>query len=281
MAQTNVRELFDLQAQEQIYDDFACKEGALNNGSLYLTENYLCFFRNLIGFQKKIKIMWTDVKNLEIKNKEFKVHSNKEKDSPLTFSGFSDFATSSKYVIRLWNAARGIDSDDDDETETPGQSQQSVEVPKPVQSPAEAASLQPVPQSQADSQKQVSQIESEPEQKFEFSSELKSDVAAADVVEKTSEPRTREGSSHDEKSDTSAGTGGKGGESITPEQAMQLVREHVEAANGAAAPADQPDYTTKDELVKLLSKLPVAANHTVINESFLQLSVTEFFRKIL
>jgi hypothetical protein len=116
----------------------------------------------------------------------------------------------------------------------------------------------------------VSQIESEPEQKFEFSSELKSDdVAATDVVEKTSEQRTREGSSHDEKSDTSAGTGGKGGESITPEQAKQLVREHVEAANVAAAPTDQPDYTTKDELVKLLSKLPVAANHTVINESFL------------
>lgn len=50
MAQTNVRDLFDLKSTEQIYDDFSCKEGALNSGRMYLTENYLCFFRNLIGF---------------------------------------------------------------------------------------------------------------------------------------------------------------------------------------------------------------------------------------
>lgn len=73
----------------------------------------------MIGFQKKIKILWTDVQNLEMKNKEFKVHAAKEKDSPFTFSGFSDFPTSSKYVKRLWNAARGIDSDDENHPEEP------------------------------------------------------------------------------------------------------------------------------------------------------------------
>lgn len=109
-----MRELFDLNSSEQIYDDFACKEGALNSGRLYLTENFLCFFRNLIGFQKKIKVKWTDIQNLEITKKEFKVHSNKEKDSPLTFSGFSDFVTSSKYVKRLWQAANGVETDEDD-----------------------------------------------------------------------------------------------------------------------------------------------------------------------
>jgi hypothetical protein len=111
MAQTNVRELFDLATTEQIYDDFACKEGALNSGRMYLTENYMCFFRNLIGFQKKIKIMWTDIQQLEMKKSEFKVHSSKERDSPLTFSGFSDFETSYRFVKKLWNAACGVDSE--------------------------------------------------------------------------------------------------------------------------------------------------------------------------
>ncbi len=93
-----MRELFDLKPTEQIYDDFSCKEGSLNSGRMYLTENYLCFFRNLIGFQKKIKILWTDIQQIELKAKEFKIHSLKEKDSPLTFSAFNDFVTSSKYV---------------------------------------------------------------------------------------------------------------------------------------------------------------------------------------
>lgn len=86
---------------------------------MYLTENYLCFFRNLLGLQKKIKILWTDIQQIELKSKEFKVHSSKEKDGPITFSGFSDFPTSSKYVHKLWNAAMGVDSEaapsDDDE----------------------------------------------------------------------------------------------------------------------------------------------------------------------
>jgi len=56
MAQTNVRELFDLKPTEQIFDDFSCKEGALSSGRMYITENYLCFFRSMIGFSKKIKI---------------------------------------------------------------------------------------------------------------------------------------------------------------------------------------------------------------------------------
>lgn len=60
MAQTNIRELFELKQTEQIYDDFGCKEGAFS-GRIYLTENYLCYFRNLIGFQKKIKILWTEI----------------------------------------------------------------------------------------------------------------------------------------------------------------------------------------------------------------------------
>ena len=108
---------------EQIYDDFSCSIGALQAGRMYLTENYLCFFRPLMGMQKKLKMQWTDIDKIEIKKTDLKVYSSKEKDSPITFSGFSDFSTSSKYVLKLWNAARGVDSDNagssDSETEQP------------------------------------------------------------------------------------------------------------------------------------------------------------------
>jgi hypothetical protein len=111
MAQTNVRDLFDLQPTEQIYDDFSCSLGALAAGRMYLTENYICFFRTLIGMQKKIKVRWVDIQEIDMKNKEIKIIASKEKDSPITFSGFSDFRTTSKYVAKLWNAARGVESD--------------------------------------------------------------------------------------------------------------------------------------------------------------------------
>ncbi len=106
-----MRELFDLKPTEQIYDDFACKEGLMNSGRMYLTENYLCFFRNLIGFQKKIKILWTDIQQIEGKSNTIKVHSNKEKDSPFSFGSFSNFETSFKYIQKLWNSACGVDSE--------------------------------------------------------------------------------------------------------------------------------------------------------------------------
>ena len=116
MAQTNVRDLFDLKPTEQIFDDFSCKEGALSSGRMYITENYLCFFRSMIGFSKKIKIMWTDITSIEVKSSSIRIIASTEKD-PISFQGFSDFQTSSKYIQKLWQAARGADSDEQSETE--------------------------------------------------------------------------------------------------------------------------------------------------------------------
>lgn len=97
MAQTNVRELFDLKATEQIFDDFSCKEGALSSGRMYLTENYLCFFRSMLGLSKKVKIMWTDITKIDTKGTQIRIAAITEKET-ITFSGFNDFTTSSKYI---------------------------------------------------------------------------------------------------------------------------------------------------------------------------------------
>jgi hypothetical protein len=116
MAQTNVRELFDLKATEQIFDDFSCKEGALASGRMYLTENYLCFFRSMLGLSKKVKIMWTDITKIDTKGTQIRIAAITEKET-ITFSGFNDFTTSSKYIQKLWRAACGADSDDQSEND--------------------------------------------------------------------------------------------------------------------------------------------------------------------
>lgn len=142
MAQTNVRELFDLKPTEQIFDDFSCKEGALSSGRMYITENYLCFFRSMIGFSKKIKIMWTDITSIEVKSSSIRIIATTEKE-PISFQGFSDFQTSSKYIQKLWQAARGADSDEQSEAENDSQNRSMKEEQKSLS--GSVLTVDPVP----------------------------------------------------------------------------------------------------------------------------------------
>ena len=64
MVNANVRELFSLGPQEKIFDDFNCKDSRLTAGRMYLTENHLCYYRSVIGMNKKIKIAWTDIESI-------------------------------------------------------------------------------------------------------------------------------------------------------------------------------------------------------------------------
>ena len=64
----NVRELFDLDAQEHIYDDFQCKEGKnITSGRMYLTEKHLCYYRSVMTMSKKIKIAWLEIASIDDK----------------------------------------------------------------------------------------------------------------------------------------------------------------------------------------------------------------------
>ena len=62
MTKTNVREIFGLPDDEEIFDDFSCKEGMVQ-GRMYLTQNHLCYFSNFLGKQKKINIKWKTINN--------------------------------------------------------------------------------------------------------------------------------------------------------------------------------------------------------------------------
>lgn len=102
-------------------------------------------------------------------------------------------------------------------------------------------------------------------------------------LDKNQDLAKRADCSTSDRSDTSqtAGAGAKSGESGA-EAGLQLLNEREESKEAATvASADQPDYTTREELIKLVGKHPVAQNHTVVNEMCLQLSVADFFKKIL
>jgi hypothetical protein len=141
MATTSVKELFNLPANEDIFDDFSCKEGGLISGRLYLTTNNMCFFSSIMGITKKLIFPWSVISCIEkhssnsIKVKRIREMNNKKTEDVTTFSGFSDRDTSYKYIYRLWLAksphAADMSSEDSDE-DPQHQQAPSEHVPKPV-----------------------------------------------------------------------------------------------------------------------------------------------------
>ena len=70
MAAKQVRELFSLPDNENIYDDFSCSYGA-SPGRVYLSTNYLCFFSTLLGKVIKIIIKFEEVSKIYKSNNKF------------------------------------------------------------------------------------------------------------------------------------------------------------------------------------------------------------------
>ena len=118
MQKDNLRLLFALPADEEIFDDFQCKEGFTGSGRLYLTSGHMCYFSSLLGITKKLVISWPNIKNLEKEQKQgIRVH--KDNGESILFTGFSDRDTSYKFIKRLWanNSDYADDQADSDEEE--------------------------------------------------------------------------------------------------------------------------------------------------------------------
>ena len=125
-----MRELFNLPANEDVFDDFSCKESGLVNGRMYLTTTNMCFYSSIMGSTKKLIFPWKELSVIEKhSDKSIKVTRVTIKaDEPTvtkthTFSSFSDRNTSFKYIHRLWIVkspyAVNIDSDDSEDFEDP------------------------------------------------------------------------------------------------------------------------------------------------------------------
>lgn len=96
----------------------------------------MCFYRSTFGFQTKLKIPWLEI--LDISNKDtskIMIRYNKKEDGKiekedLVFSGFTSRDQSSKYITKLWQRAKGIDSES--ESGTSGTDDSKKKVPQAV-----------------------------------------------------------------------------------------------------------------------------------------------------
>ena len=121
MSKDNLKALFQLPADEEIFDDFMCKEGRAGKGRLYLTSRHLCFFSSLLGYTKKLVISWENITLLEKEKKEgVRIHRSNGEQAVL-FTGFQSRDTSLKFIKRLWancsSHAAGIEESDEDDDE--------------------------------------------------------------------------------------------------------------------------------------------------------------------
>lgn len=67
MATKQVRELFNLPKNENIFDDFSCSLNGMP-GRLYLSQNYLCFYSTLLGKTAKHVLKFVEISKLTKSN---------------------------------------------------------------------------------------------------------------------------------------------------------------------------------------------------------------------
>ena len=91
-SQEQVRNLFNLNREEKILDDFGCSlsETIPIPGRLYLTEHYICFGSNLFGFNRKYSIAFTEITELLLKKANIEIKSKNNKKNKFSFTSFNN-----------------------------------------------------------------------------------------------------------------------------------------------------------------------------------------------
>ena len=91
-SQEQVRNLFGLNKEEKILDDFGCSlsETIPILGRLYLTEHYICFGSNLFGFNRKYSIAFSEITSLNLKKSNIEIESKINSKKKFSFSSFTD-----------------------------------------------------------------------------------------------------------------------------------------------------------------------------------------------
>ena len=91
-SQEQVRNLFNLNREEKILDDFGCSlsETIPIPGRLYLTEHYICFGSNLFGFNRKYSIAFNEITELFLKKTNIEIKSKNNKKNKFSFTSFNN-----------------------------------------------------------------------------------------------------------------------------------------------------------------------------------------------
>lgn len=119
-----IREIFGLSRKERIFDDFSCayKNKILVHGRIYLTENYIWFYSNVLGIKQRVIIELKKIKEIKKKNTLGLIPNalaiTAEDGATYKFLSFSQRNTAYKSFVAIWkNVSKyGKDFQDDEET---------------------------------------------------------------------------------------------------------------------------------------------------------------------
>ena len=113
-SQEQVRNLFNLNREEKILDDFGCSlsETIPIPGRLYLTEHYICFGSNLFGFNRKYSIAFTEITELLLKKANIEIKSKNNKFSFTSFNNIQIVYRRIKSMCRSYNETISTSSSD-------------------------------------------------------------------------------------------------------------------------------------------------------------------------
>ena len=91
-SQEQVRNLFGLDKEEKILDDFGCtlSEKIPIPGRLYLTEHFICFGSNIFGFNRKYSISFNEITIMSIKKSNIELETKNNKRNKFSFTNFTD-----------------------------------------------------------------------------------------------------------------------------------------------------------------------------------------------
>lgn len=120
-----VRDIFNLSRKERIFDDFswAVKHKILLHGRIYLTENYIWFYSNVLGIKHKIILELKKIKEIKKKNTLGLLPNalmiTTDDDQSYKFSSFSNRNIAYKSFVALWKNVSQYAKDVEEDEEAP------------------------------------------------------------------------------------------------------------------------------------------------------------------
>ena len=119
-SQEQIRQIFSLNNEEKILDDFGCSIVETINipGRLYLTEHYICFNSNLFGLNRKYSIPFLDIIELKIKKSNIEIDTKNLLKKKFAFTSFTDIQIvykRLKSMCRSYNENISITTDSQNE----------------------------------------------------------------------------------------------------------------------------------------------------------------------
>lgn len=105
-SQQIVRNLFSLPDEEDVLDDFSCalRKKIFIHGRLFCTDNFLCFYANILGFKTKQVIPFSEV--IAIRKRKHVIMNSLEiacnNDRSYFFGSFYRRNDAFQFIYSLW-----------------------------------------------------------------------------------------------------------------------------------------------------------------------------------